>query len=111
MLHTLVKQGTAVESRAIRLLGKRVETSLTQANTMWRSTRRTVEATVKQAAATMVDYAQQVLPTSLPKIELPRVFAPAAKVRMPAKRTRKTAKARGARGAKKTRRMTKRVTR
>ena len=111
VFHTLVKQGTAVESRAIRLLGKKVETSLTQANTMWRTTRRTVEATVKQAAASMVDYAQQVLPTSLPKIELPKVFAPAAKARTPAKRTRKTAKARAAHGAKKTRRTAKRVTR
>jgi hypothetical protein len=110
VFHTLVKQGTAVESRAIRLLGKKVETSLTQANTMWKTTRRTVEATVKQAAASMVDYAQQVLPTSLPKIELPKVFAP-AKVRAPAKRTRKTVKARVARSAKKTRRATKRVTR
>ena len=50
MFRTLVKQGTVVESRAIRFLGDRVETSFTQANTMWRKTRRTVEATVRQAA-------------------------------------------------------------
>ena len=50
---TLVKQGAVVESRAIRYLGDQVETSLTQADTMWRNTRRTVEATVKQAATTV----------------------------------------------------------
>ena len=43
---------------------------------MWRTTRRTVEASVKQRGSSMVDYAQQVLPKSLPKIELPKAFAP-----------------------------------
>ena len=88
-----------------------VETSLTHANAMWKRTRSTVEATVKQAATSMVDYAQQVLPKSLPKIELPKVFAPATKAKAPAKRTRKTAKARVSRVAKKAKRTTKRVTR
>jgi hypothetical protein len=108
MFRTLVKQGTAVESRAIRFLGKKVETSLTQANTMWSTTRRTVEASVKQAAASMVDYAQQVLPKSLPKIELPKAFAPAVKAKAPAKRTRKIVKTRASRVAKKAKRTTKR---
>jgi hypothetical protein len=111
MFRTLVKQGTAVESRAIRFLGDRVETSLTHANAMWKKTRSTVEATVKQAATSMVDYAQQVLPKSLPKIELAKAFAPAAKAKAPAKRTRKTAKVRVSRVAKKAKRTTKRVTR
>lgn len=110
MFRTLVKQGTAVESRAIRYLGDQVETSLTHANAMWKKTRSTVEATVKQAATSMVDYAQQVLPKSLPKIELPKAFAPAAKAKA-AKRTRKTAKVRVSRVAKKAKRTTKRVTR
>jgi len=110
VFRTLVKQGTVVESRAIRFLGDRVETSFTQANTMWRKTRRTVEATVRQAATTMVDYAQQVLPKSLPKIELPKAFAQAAKPKAPAKRARKAPKARVARVAKKAKRTTKRTT-
>jgi hypothetical protein len=104
LFRTLVRQGTVVESRAIRYLGDRVETSFTQANTMWRKTRRTVEATVKQAATSMVDYAQQVLPKSLPKIELPSAFAPAAKAKGAAKRARKPARARNARVAKKAKR-------
>jgi poly(hydroxyalkanoate) granule-associated protein len=105
---TLVQQGTVVESRAIRYVGDQVESSLTQVNTMWKNTRRNVEATVKQAATSMVDYAQQVLPKSLPKIELPKAFAP-AKSTAPVKRVRKTAKARVIRVAKKAKRTTKRA--
>ena len=79
VFRTLVREGTVVESRAIRFVGDQVESSITRANAMWRRTRTTVEATVKQAATSMVDYAQQVLPKSLPKIELPKMLAPAAK--------------------------------
>lgn len=111
MFRSLVKQGTAVESRAIRYLGNRVETSFTRANAMWRKTRNTVETTVKQAATSMVDYAQQAMPRSLPRIELPKAFTPAAKAKAPAKRTRKTIKVRSSRVAKKAKRTTKRVTR
>jgi hypothetical protein len=102
VFRTLVREGTVVESRAIRFVGDHVESSITRANAMWKRTRRTVEATVKQAATTMVDYAQQVLPKSLPKIELPKALAPAAKA--PVKRTRKAAAARTARPAKKAKR-------
>jgi hypothetical protein len=109
MFRTLVKQGTAVESRAIRYLGDRLDTSFTQANAMWTKTRSTVEATVKQAATSMVDYAQQVMPKSLPKIGLPKAFASASKTKAPAKRTRKTAKVRTARVTKKAKRTTKRA--
>jgi hypothetical protein len=61
---TLVKEGTAVESRTIRLVGDRLETSISMANTAWKETRRTVESTVKQAADAAVTFAQQVLPRS-----------------------------------------------
>ena len=37
VFQTLVKQGTVVESRAMRLLGRKVDASLSQANTMWRT--------------------------------------------------------------------------
>jgi len=50
-----------------------------------------------------------VLPSSLPKIELPKAFAAAAKVKAPAKRARKTAKVRVTRVAKKGKRTTKRA--
>ena len=70
---------------------------------MWKKTRSTVEATVKQAATSMVDYAQQVLPKSLPKIELAKAFAPTAKAKAPAKRARKTAKIRVVRASRRRR--------
>jgi hypothetical protein len=101
VFRTLVREGTVVESRAIRFVGDQVESSLTRANTTWRRTRRTVEATVKQAATSVVDYAQQVMPKSLPKIELPKAFVAAKPA--PATRARKTS-ARNARPAKKAKR-------
>ena len=102
VFRTLVREGTVVESRAIRFVGDQVESSMTRANAMWRRTRRTVEATVKQAATSVVGYAQQVLPRSLPRIELAKAFAPAPKA-APAKRARKTP-VRAARPAKKAKR-------
>jgi hypothetical protein len=102
VFRTLVREGTVVESRAIRFVGDQVESSLTRANATWRRTRRTVEATVKQAATSVVDYAQQVIPKSLPKIELAKALAPATKA-TPAKRARKTG-ARTARPLKKAKR-------
>ena len=102
VFRTLVREGTVVESRAIRFVGDQVESSLTRANATWRRTRRTVEATVKQAATSVVDYAQQVMPKSLPKFELPKAFVPAAKP-APARRVRKSG-ARTARPVKKAKR-------
>jgi hypothetical protein len=65
------------------------------ANTAWKETRRTVESTVKQAAGAAVNFAQQVLPRSLPAFELP--MAPkrrksVAKTAKPAKRAVKVVK-------------------
>jgi len=87
---SLVKEGTAVESRAIRFVGDQLETSMTRANTVWKHTRRTVESTVKQAAETAVNIAQQVLPKSLPKIELPGLTP---KRRLPAVKAKRAKKA------------------
>jgi hypothetical protein len=106
---TLVKEGTVVESRAIRFFGDRFESSLTRANSVWKQTRRSVESTVKQAATSVVDYAQQVLPKSLP-IELPKILAQAGKPAAPAKRATKPAKARVAKVVKKAKRTAKRAT-
>jgi hypothetical protein len=89
---SLVKEGTAVESRVIRFVGDQIETSMTRANHAWRSTRRTVESTVKQAAEGAVALAQQIYPKSLPKIELPFV-APKAKARYPAAKVARAKKA------------------
>src|SRR5258708_1977149 len=68
---TLVKEGTVVESRAIRFVGDGIENSVSLANSVWKETRKTVESTVRQAADTAVSIAQQVLPKSLPAFEFP----------------------------------------
>ena len=73
----LIKEGTVVESQAVRFVGDRLETSFSAANSVWKETRRTVESTVKQAADAAVSFAQQVLPRSLPAFELP--LAPKAR--------------------------------
>jgi hypothetical protein len=46
----LVKQGSAVESRAIRVIGSRVETSIETAEALWNQARRTVMTTVNSVA-------------------------------------------------------------
>ena len=90
----LVREGSVVESQAVRFVGDRLETSISMANTVWKETRKTVESTVKQAAGAAVNFAQQVLPRSLPAFELPmmpkrrKTVARAAK---PAKRAVKAA--------------------
>ena len=69
----LVKEGNVVEANAVRVVNERLGPSIARANTAWRQTRRTVETTVKQAAAVVVDYAERVLPKSLPKLRARRV--------------------------------------
>jgi len=91
VFRTLVKEGTVVESRAIRFVGDRIETSVSMANSVWKETRKTVESTVKQAADTAVSIAQQVLPKTLPAFELPGALKAARPARSP-KRAVKTAK-------------------
>jgi hypothetical protein len=46
----LVKQGSAVESQAIRVIGSRVETSIETAGALWNQARRTVISTVSTVA-------------------------------------------------------------
>jgi hypothetical protein len=75
---TLVKQGTAVESKAIRLVGDRLEDSFSKANAVWKQARTTVQSTVKQAADTAVTLVQSNIPRSLPKVTLPAMLTPSA---------------------------------
>jgi hypothetical protein len=107
-LDTLVREGTVVESRAIRFVGDQLEASMIRANGVWKQTRQTVESTIKQAAETTVALAQQVLPKSLPMIAPPG-FAKA--IKPVAKRAKKTAPARKAKVVKKTKRGVKTVKR
>jgi hypothetical protein len=74
VFRTLVKEGTAVESKAIRMVGEGLEVSFTRANQVWRQTRSTVEATVRQLAETAVTVAQKSIPRSLPKVKLPAML-------------------------------------
>ena len=99
---TLVKEGTVIESRAIRFVGDRIETSVSFANSVWKETRKTVESTVKQAADTAVSIAQQVLPRSLPAFELPKAVK-AKKARSAAKVAKRPARANAAKRAKRAR--------
>ena len=71
VLRTLVKEGTAVESRAIRFVGNRVGSSVATANVMWKKTRATIETTARTYADTAVAIVRQSLPKSLPKLQLP----------------------------------------
>jgi polyhydroxyalkanoate synthesis regulator phasin len=97
-LDTLVREGTVVESRAIRFVGDQIEASMNRANGVWKQTRQTVESTIKQAAETTVALAQQVLPKSLPMIAAPG-FAKA--IKPVARRAKKAAPARKVKVAKK----------
>jgi hypothetical protein len=111
---TLIRQGTAVESRAIRFVGDQVETSVERANIVWKRARRTVEATVRRAADTVVGYAQQVIPKSLP-VQMPPIFVKAEKAvkkAAPAKRAtakRKVVRARKAPAVRKAKRAVKKA--
>lgn len=89
MLKTLVKEGTAVESRAIRYVGDQLEGSVSRANTLWRRTRHTVESTVRAYADTAVTLVKETLPSSLPKIDLPIITKARAKRVAAVKRARK----------------------
>ena len=95
LFRTLVKEGTAVESRTFRRVGEGVETSFTMANDLWRQARTTVTHSVKQAAETATTFVRDTLPKRLPKVALPAAFrAPAGKAR-----ASRSAKARVARSA------------
>ena len=90
VFRTLVKEGTAVESQTIRLVGDRLENSFATANSLWKQARSTVQSTVRQAADTAVTIVQNNLPKSLPKVTLPAMLTPAK----PRRRRRRSARRR-----------------
>ncbi len=109
MFRNLVKEGTAVESRTFRLVGDRIETSFTRANTLWRQTRRTVSTRVRKVADSAVTLVQE----NLPKVTLPAMLMPAkapAKKRAAPKRAPKARTAKTAKTAKRTTRARKAAT-
>ncbi|MEP7327974.1 MAG: phasin family protein [Betaproteobacteria bacterium] len=116
VFRTLVKEGTAVESRTIRLVGDRLEGSFAVANSIWKQARTTVQATVKQAADTAVTLVQSNLPKSLPKVTLPAMLKPvapakAAKRAKRAVKSKRVASTRAPKAGKRAKRATKTATR
>lgn len=109
VFRNLVREGTAVESRAIRFVGDRLESSFVQANTVWKRARRNVTTTVRAYADTATTLVREVLPASLPKVAMPvrvKVEAtPAAKRRVA--RTKKAAATRATAARKRVRRTAK----
>ena len=93
---SLVKEGTVVESRAIRFVGGQLESGVLRANALWRTTRSRVQSTVRQAADSAVLFVKDTLPRSLPKLELATGRTPARKtVRRATKAKPVTVHARG----------------
>ena len=101
LFRTLVKEGTAIESRTFRLVGERVESSISMANDLWRQTRRSVTQTVKHAADTATTLVRDNLPKRLPKVDLPAAFQSKPAGTRAAKAVRTRAK-RAVKGAKRT---------
>jgi hypothetical protein len=99
VFRNLVKEGTLVESRTIRIVGDRLEGTFSRASMMWQRARHTVQATVKQATGNAVT----LVSSNLPNVKLPAMFAPAAAKAKPAKKraakTARTSKARVTKGA------------
>ena len=81
VFRTLVKEGTLVESRTIRMVGDRIEGSFTMANTFWKRARSTMQATVRQAADTAVTLVQNNLPKTILPAKLAQPKAKPAKKR------------------------------
>lgn len=93
VFRNLVKEGTLVESRTMRVMGDSLEGTFSRANTMWRR----AQATVKQAA----DNAVTLVSSNLPNVKLPAMFAaPAVKAKPAKKRVAKATRATRARSVK-----------
>lgn len=91
MFRSLVKEGTLVESRTIRKVGDRLETSFTMANSAWRRARTVVQSSVRDAAGSAVALVQNTLPRALPHVKLPAMLTPAAARKATKKRAAKVA--------------------
>lgn len=88
MFRSLVKEGTLVEARTIRVMGDRLETSYARANSVWRRARAVVQSGVREAADSAVALVQKGLPRSLPQVKLPAMAAPAPARKAAKKATR-----------------------
>jgi hypothetical protein len=98
-LRALVRQGSAVETQALRVFGNGVGTSIASASWIWNRTREQVRATVSalagSAAAALPQFGTPVAPSRKSRITKPRK-ATKARASTRAKRvTRRTRKASG----------------
>jgi len=62
VFRTLVKEGTVVESRAIRLVGDQVESTVTRANVVLKKTRAAIQSAVRAYGDTAMSALRQTLP-------------------------------------------------
>lgn len=97
MFRALVKEGSGVESRVIRVIGRRLESSITLAASAWKSARQsarsTVNAVVETAAAKLPAFKLAVAkPTAAPKASRKTVTKKARATKARARRTARRAK-------------------
>src|SRR4030095_4501448 len=67
VFRSLVEEGTGVESKTIRMVGDRLESTITVANTVWKRARTAVRKTA--------DNAVTLVQSNLPNVKLPAMFA------------------------------------
>ena len=81
VFRSLVKEGTLVESKTIRMVGDRLESTITVANTVWQRARIAVRKTA--------DNAVMLVQSNLPNVKLPAMFVAPAKAAPTKKRATK----------------------
>jgi len=99
-LRTLIKEGSVVESQAIRVIGNGVETSLATAGSLWSRTRQQLRATVTAFANTAA--------AALPQLKTVRI-ARKPSLAKPPKAAKKRVATRANHGARRTKGATRRT--
>ena len=94
VFRSLVKEGTLVESRTFRMVGNRLESTITVANSVWKRASTAVRKTA--------DNAVTLVQSNLPNVKLPAMFV--APVKAPAKKraVKRTATAKPVKRARRT---------
>ena len=101
VFRTLVREGTAVESRAIRLVGDQVESSVTKANVVLKRTRTAIGNVVRAYTDTAAGIVSS-LPKLLPESALPVKATTKRRATVARKSTAKASRKAGKRTAKAT---------
>lgn len=85
VFRSLVKEGTIVESRTIRMVGTRLESTFNVANTVWKRARSVARKTASNAV-TLVQ-------SNLPNVKLPAMFVAPAKAPVKKRAVKRTTNA------------------